>query len=343
MTISESMVTSERARPARAPGLLAVVLGGRPASVAIPLGSGRMTLGRSMVDCLLRDRRVSKIHAEIVRGPAGWSVFDLGSRNGVFIDGKLASEGNPIADGSCIRLGDSVFLWQAEGSDRGHVQVSPTGWIAGPQLQAIASCSTDRTLLIKGSRGSGREGWMRFVHEQRYGNEEPFHPINCARPQSGLAVLRVLAATSALCGTIYLDDVDALSWEDQASIAELIHSRRAPLQLIGASTTVQLAELVAAGRFHPGLYRSIAEVAVDMPDFASRRAELPWLIRASLPSRIGVSASLYYRAMVLDWPGGLRQLRSVIQKLWRFATVGASLTACELDLVVAARSAARGD
>jgi ABC transport system ATP-binding/permease protein len=59
-----------------------------PASVAVDAAGTSVVLGRDPTcDVVLEDLLVSRAHARVVRGPGGWTVEDLGSRNGTFVDG----------------------------------------------------------------------------------------------------------------------------------------------------------------------------------------------------------------------------------------------------------------
>jgi pSer/pThr/pTyr-binding forkhead associated (FHA) protein len=60
-------------------------------------------VGRSRdCDVVLADSNVSRHHARIAPAPGGWSIEDLGSTNGVRINGRQ------IADRQALRSGDHV-------------------------------------------------------------------------------------------------------------------------------------------------------------------------------------------------------------------------------------------
>lgn len=66
----------------------------------------RAVVGRD-ADCevVLKGRSVSRKHAVLERTPNGWLVRDLGSANGLFVDGRRVSEA-PLAAGASLRFGD---------------------------------------------------------------------------------------------------------------------------------------------------------------------------------------------------------------------------------------------
>ena len=67
----------------------------------------RATIGRSKdADCVLRDPNVSRRHAELRRSPAGdWTIVDLGSTNGVKVNGRRIGSAR-LTPGDSVTLGD---------------------------------------------------------------------------------------------------------------------------------------------------------------------------------------------------------------------------------------------
>jgi hypothetical protein len=76
------------------------------------LPRGITIIGRSL-DCHLtiEDPLVSRQHARIVIDDAGASVEDMGSRNGVRVDGVTIKASTPLSDGMRLRIGTQDFLF----------------------------------------------------------------------------------------------------------------------------------------------------------------------------------------------------------------------------------------
>jgi hypothetical protein len=59
------------------------------------------------------DQEVSRRHAELVHTPEGWTIVDIGSRNGSFINGERVADRHTLRDGDVLRFGDTVVLFRA--------------------------------------------------------------------------------------------------------------------------------------------------------------------------------------------------------------------------------------
>lgn len=70
-----------------------------------------MTLGRDITnDIVINDREVSRHHMRLTRGAGGFSLEDLGSTNGTFVNGKRLTGITPLNNGDIIGLGETVTL-----------------------------------------------------------------------------------------------------------------------------------------------------------------------------------------------------------------------------------------
>jgi pSer/pThr/pTyr-binding forkhead associated (FHA) protein len=85
------------------PGVLTVHDAGTERRVVV---EARAVVGRDPdCDVVLSSRSVSRKHAIVEKRGEGWVVRDLGSANGLFVEGKRVSEA-PLASGASLRFGD---------------------------------------------------------------------------------------------------------------------------------------------------------------------------------------------------------------------------------------------
>ncbi|MEA2201258.1 MAG: hypothetical protein QOI89_1854 [Solirubrobacteraceae bacterium] len=98
----------EEAHARRAPRALLAVGGRR---LLVPPGGG--TIGRSR-DCeiTLDDVGISRHHAELRPGPGGWTIADLGSTNGVVVNGEDIRGAQPLHPGDRVELGSTEIVFE---------------------------------------------------------------------------------------------------------------------------------------------------------------------------------------------------------------------------------------
>ena len=79
-----------------------------------PLAEAKTEIGRgTRVDFRLRDRAVSRSHACILREDSAFTLVDLDSPNGIYLNGRRVKGSAPIADGDVIELGQTLLRFQA--------------------------------------------------------------------------------------------------------------------------------------------------------------------------------------------------------------------------------------
>jgi predicted component of type VI protein secretion system len=87
------------------------VAGGR----AEPVGSRGAVMGRSRdCDVVLEDPNVSRRHAEVRPSGGGWIVNDLGSTNGIKVNGRRVDGPQSLRPGDVVELGTSRVTFELE-------------------------------------------------------------------------------------------------------------------------------------------------------------------------------------------------------------------------------------
>ncbi len=99
-------------------------------------------VGRSSEALGLTDRTVSRLHAELTPDGDHWTVRDLGSSHGTFLNGLRTAGHVALQRGDRLRLGDSEFLVVDEGAIH----------TAAPDLTTQLSSATQTALPLPESR-----------------------------------------------------------------------------------------------------------------------------------------------------------------------------------------------
>lgn len=112
VAVLKGLLTDGELRPSRAATL--TCLTGLDVGRCHALAEASTDLGRGDgVSLRLRDRAVSRMHARIRREDSGFVLEDLGTPNGVFLNGVRLEAPAPLSDGDVMELGRSLLRFQA--------------------------------------------------------------------------------------------------------------------------------------------------------------------------------------------------------------------------------------
>ncbi|MEO7731708.1 MAG: sigma 54-interacting transcriptional regulator [Kofleriaceae bacterium] len=278
---------------------------------SVPLANGaRLTVGRDP-DCTvtLDHPSISRHHAAFHGGPPV-AIEDLGSRNGIRIDGRRLTPRELVA----LELGVSIQLGPYVAVVMGGARSSIS---AGPRFDAIPiSDPTEAGLpeiarriaragisaLLLGETGTGKEVLARTLHQlsRRTGQ---LVAVNCAALSEQLLESELFGhergaftgATSAKPGlfevarggTVFLDEVGELPPALQAKLLRALDSRETyrlggtePIRLdvrFLSATHRDLVADVAAGRFRRDFYFRINGITLTIAPLRARSGGIPAL------------------------------------------------------------------
>lgn len=208
---------------------------------------------------------------------------------------------------------------------------------------------SDVTVLIEGESGTGKELVARLIHRHSARAHRPFIFVNCAALAEQLVEAELFghrkgAFTDARAdklgrfqladgGTLFLDEIGDLSAKGQGDLLRVLED--GAFRMVGgtelvrvdvrvvAATNKDLRDAVAAGRFREDLYYRLHVIPLVVPPLRERREDVPLLIEAFLVRFCAKhrrrAKRLAPEAMRLcqrfPWPGNIRQLRNVVERL----------------------------
>jgi len=215
-------------------------------------------------------------------------------------------------------------------------------------------------VLLSGPPGSGKEVAARYIHAHSARAEAPFVSVNCAaiepermeevlfgRESPGRGVDPGLLE-QAHGGVVFFDEVADMPAGTQSKILRVLIEHQ--FQRVGgtdmvrvdnrviSATSRDLEAEIAAGRFRQELFHRLNVVPIQVPALEERSEDIPDLARhfikqfhqtQGLPRRaLGEEAAALMQTM--RWPGNVRQLRNVIERVLILGDGDGPITAREL-------------
>jgi len=205
---------------------------------------------------------------------------------------------------------------------------------------------TDSTVLVTGENGTGKELVATRIFLQSDRRDKPFIKVNCPGIPETLFESELFghsrgAFTGAVKdypgkfkladgGTIFLDEIGDLPVGCQAKLLRVLETGE--VETLGAvsrqnvnvrvicATNRDLPRLVNEGKFREDLYYRISVLVVPVPPLRERREDIPALagefLRRFDPGRAtNLSPEAISTLSTLDYPGNVRQLKNVIERL----------------------------
>ena len=246
----------------------------------------------------------------------------------------------------------------------GIVGESPALRHALRQVEQVAS--TEATVLLLGESGTGKELFARALHLSSPRRDQPFVKVNCgAIPENlfeselfgyekgaftGASTARAGYFEQASGGTLFLDEIGDLPLAMQVKLLRVLQEkslqrvgsrRETPIDVrIVAATNLDLQQQVAAGRFRLDLYYRLNIIPIRLPALRERREDIRPLVRHQLnlisqsyQRNVGLTPEAMDRLADYPWPGNIRQLRNVLERLVLLAE-GATVSAHEVEHVI---------
>ncbi|HEY2509315.1 MAG TPA: sigma 54-interacting transcriptional regulator [Polyangiaceae bacterium] len=329
------------------PGLLLLYGADAPRAHAFPLGRSRTwTLGRHGTALVAPDPGLSRAHVELRHEDSGWTIRDLGSRNGTFLDGERVMGATRASSGAIVRASKSLFLL-VDDTRAYRGGVTDEGCVLGAAMREVFrrlahTAAAGRDLLVTGETGTGKELAARAFHAATPRASKPMVCVNCANLPEGLAERLLFGArrgtysgatsdsegllAEADGSTLFLDEVGELDVRVQAKLLRFLEARE--VLPLGATQTrkvsVQIVfathrdpwRAVPEGRLREDFVQRIVRPRLELPPLRARREEIPWHVASTL-RHDGRGLSPHHELIEAcvrhPWPGNVRALVREIQ------------------------------
>jgi DNA-binding NtrC family response regulator len=208
---------------------------------------------------------------------------------------------------------------------------------------------TDARVLILGESGTGKELVARAIHELSPRANGPFVEVNCAAIPSELIESQLFghekgAFTSAIKqrkgdfeaahgGTLFMDEIGDMSLSAQAKVLRALQENKIvrvggekeiPIDVrVIAATNKDLSEEIKHERFREDLFHRIAVIIINVPPLRERKEDIPLLVEhfsKEICSSYGKPQKVFTAGAIeklqsFDWPGNIRELRNVVERL----------------------------
>ena len=322
--------------------------------------SGERVIGRDPSCAIeLSGNDVSRRHAALRRDEAGATLIaDLGSRNGVRVNGRLVGSA-PLAPGDVVRLGGWVAVVTTNAGALG--EIAPGVWGGGALATALAplqrAATSDLPIVLEGETGTGKEMAAGALHRWS-GRTGPLVAVNCAALPEGLAESELFGHRrgaftgadraspgffrSAEGGTLLLDEVSDLPLPLQAKLLRVLEQRE--VQPLGETRPVpinvrvvvagqhSLMESARAGRFRADLLARLDGLTVRLPPLRERREDVVPLFARLLADLSHGRAPAFdsevaERLSLYDWPFNVREVVLLVRRLLTLHGNESTLTA----------------
>lgn len=208
---------------------------------------------------------------------------------------------------------------------------------------------TDARVFITGPNGSGKELVARWLHEKSNRASAPFVEVNCAAIPSELIESELFghekgSFTSAVKqrigkfeqangGTLFLDEIGDMSLSAQAKVLRALQENK--ITRVGgekdikvdvrivAATNKNVRRMIEENTFREDLYHRLGVILIHVPPLKDRKEDIPLLVNHFINlaaeeygtpvKEIEDSAVKYLQS--LDWPGNIRELKNVVERL----------------------------
>jgi DNA-binding NtrC family response regulator len=288
-----------------------------------------MMSGQAHIDMAVRATRLGAL--DFLEKPLSTEKLLVTLENALKLT-RLESENRELRS----RVGKHALIWSGETMRR-----------IMNQIERVAA--SESRVCIYGETGTGKELVARTLHEKSHRSAGPFVTLNCAAVPAELieselfghekgsftgAVQRHIGKfEQAHRGTLFLDEIGDMPATMQAKLLRVLEE--GVVERIGGDKPVQvdvrvivathrnLDQQVQTGAFRRDLYHRVVVFPMELPPLRSRTEDIPLLVNhfaqqvfvQNAWKPIPFTASAIATLQQYGWPGNIRELRNMVERL----------------------------
>jgi two-component system, NtrC family, nitrogen regulation response regulator NtrX len=293
-----------------------------------------MMSGQAHIEMAVRATRLGAL--DFLEKPISTDRLLLTVENALKLQ-RLESENRALKQ----RLGKHEIVWTGDSMRKIMAQV-----------ERVAA--SESRVCILGETGTGKELIARTLHERSTRAAAPFVALNCAAVPAelieselfghekgsftGAAGRHIGKFEQAEGGTIFLDEIGDMPLAMQAKLLRVLEEGE--IERIGGdkptavnvrvlvATHCNLEALVREGKFRQDLFHRVYVFPLTLPPLRERREDIPNLIEhfarqicaQNSWKPISFTADAIQMLTTYSWPGNIRELRNMVERLMLLAT-----------------------
>ena len=206
---------------------------------------------------------------------------------------------------------------------------------------------TDKTVLIQGESGTGKDLIAKTIHYNSLRREKPLVTVNCGALTETLLTTELFGHTkgaftgavknttgrfqAADGGTLVLEEIGEIPFHLQKTFLRVLEDRE--FEQVGSSQSIKvdirilsttnrnLREELVKGNFREDLYYRLSIVPLTIPPLRERVSDIPLLVNYFLKKFHERKVPIAMELDVLEhlknyrWPGNVRELANIVQQV----------------------------
>ncbi|WP_092590690.1 sigma 54-interacting transcriptional regulator [Acidaminobacter hydrogenoformans] len=212
--------------------------------------------------------------------------------------------------------------------------------------RAVKYSKTDSTILILGETGVGKEVFAQSIHNHSVRKNQPFVAINCAALPENILESELFGYVKgaftgarnegkagifelAHMGTVFLDEIGEISTNVQVKLLRVLQEKEVsrigddkifPIDVrVLAASNKNLIEEIRRGNFREDLYYRLCVLELEIPPLRERKDDISDLLNFFISNnkkrKIEISQDAIALLCNYEWPGNVRQLSNIVERL----------------------------